>query len=219
MQSRLAEPEAGHSDPQSPAPPRSRCLLRRVPTTRAAREYRGPLENDLRLEAFSRHTLIALLNEISLQGHLLTLSFADAVESRTDPDRMKSIASQRFTGIAGVAAGRLKRALGFGSRLEDIASVFDLHPAFHPRSYIDVRIAQDDGISISLHDCPAIGDGPGRSWADELVDGRRRARSMRWSKRSIRACSARRSGRRVERFAPGALFQEKGRRAKSPRSR
>jgi hypothetical protein len=135
------------------------------------REYRGPLENDLRLEAFSRHTLIALLNEISLQGHLLTLSFADAVERRSDLDRMKTITAQRFTGIAGVAAGRLKRALGLGSSLEDIARVLDLHPAFHPRSYIDVRIARDDGISISLHDCPAIGDRPGRSWADELADG------------------------------------------------
>jgi hypothetical protein len=135
------------------------------------REYRGPLENDLRMEAFSRHTLIALLNEISLQGHLLTLSFADAVERRSDLDRMKTITAQRFTGIAGVAAGRLKRALGFGSSLEDIARVLDLHPAFHPRSYIDVRITRDDGISISLHDCPAIGDRPGRSWADELAEG------------------------------------------------
>jgi hypothetical protein len=134
-------------------------------------DYRGPLEVDLHLEEFSRATLIELLNEISLQGHLLTLSFTDSVERRTDLDGMKAIAAQRFTGIAGVAAGRLKRALGLGSSLDDVACVLDLHPAFHPRSYIDVRVAQDDGISISLHDCPAIGDRPGRSWADELADG------------------------------------------------
>jgi hypothetical protein len=134
-------------------------------------DYRGPLENDLHLEEFSRHTLIALLNEISLQGHLLTLSFADAVERRSDLDKMKAITSQRFTGIAGVAAGRLKRALGLGSSLDDAARVLDLHPAFHPRSYIDVRVVQDHGVSISLHECPAIGDLPGRSWADELADG------------------------------------------------
>jgi hypothetical protein len=134
-------------------------------------DYRGPLEVDLHLEEFSRATLIELLNEISLQGHLLTLSFTDSVERRTDLDGMKAIAAQRFTGIAGVAAGRLKRALGLGSSLDDVACVLDLHPAFHPRSYIDVRVAQDDGISISLHDCPAIGDRPGRSWADELAGG------------------------------------------------
>jgi hypothetical protein len=106
-----------------------------------------------------------------LQGHLLTLSFTDAVERRTEPAAAASISAQRFIGIAGVAAGRLKRALGLGQGLDDIARVLDLHPAFHPRSYIDVRIARDDGISISLHDCPAIGDRPGRSWADELADG------------------------------------------------
>jgi hypothetical protein len=134
-------------------------------------DYKGTLEPDLHLEEFSRNTLIALIQEICLQGHLLTLAFTDSVERRSDANAAASIASQRFIGIAGVAAGRLKRALGLGSSLDDVARVLNLHPAFHPRSYIDVRIARDNGLKISLHDCPAIGDRPGLSWADVLAEG------------------------------------------------
>jgi hypothetical protein len=153
-------------------------------------DYEGTLEADLHLEGFSRNTLIALLQEVCLQGHLLTLSFTEAVERRSDADAAAAIASQRFTGIAGVAAGRLKRALDLGSGADDVARVLELHPAFHPSSYIDVRIARGDGPSISLHDCPAIGDRPGRSWADELAGGETGALDASARCESVQADSA-----------------------------
>ena len=126
-------------------------------------DYSGALENDLPLEAFSRGALVALLNEIALQGHLLTMSYADAVERRTDTETMKEIVRKQFTGIAGVAAARIAKALG----TDNIARVLELHPALHPRAYIDVEV---DGTTITLRDCPAIGDRPGRNWADVLAD-------------------------------------------------
>ena len=126
--------------------------------------YDTPLEVDLILETFSRHTLIALLNEIALQGHLLTLSFADAVERRTDAATAAEIVRKQFTGIAGVAAARIATALG----TDNVARVLNLHPAFHPRTYITVDVW---GGALTLRDCPAIGDRPGRTWADVLADG------------------------------------------------
>ena len=143
----------------------------RIATTRAAstplpietNDYAGPLQQDLAFESFPRQTLIALLGEIALQGHLLTLSFADAVERRSDAATAADIVRKQFTGIAGVAASRIGKALG----TDDIATVLDLHPAFHPRTYIDVTVHD----AVILDDCPAIGDRPGRSWADVLDAG------------------------------------------------
>jgi hypothetical protein len=127
-------------------------------------DYAGPLEDDLALETFSRGTLIALLDEVALQGHLLTMSYADAVQRRTDEATMREIVRKQFTGVAGVAAARIAKALG----TDDIARVLSVHPAFHPRSYITVDIG---GGAITMRDCPAIGDRPGRTWADVLADG------------------------------------------------
>ena len=127
-------------------------------------DYAGPLEPDLAFESFSRGILVALLNEIALQGHLLTLSFADAVERRTDAATAAEIVRKQFTGIAGVAAARIRKALG----TDDLATVLDLHPAFHPRTYIGV---ERDGAVVVLNHCAAIGDRPGRSWADVLDAG------------------------------------------------
>jgi hypothetical protein len=135
-----------------------------TPLPAASDEYSGPLQADLDFEAFSRQTLVALLNEIALQGQLLTLSFADAVERRSDQQAAADIVRKQFTGIAGVAASRIASAL----HTDDLETVLKVHPAFHPRSYIDVVI---DGTTVTLNDCPAIGDRPGRSWADILADG------------------------------------------------
>ncbi|HLW17950.1 MAG TPA: hypothetical protein VKV69_11395 [Actinomycetota bacterium] len=132
-------------------------------------DYRGPLENDLPFESFSKPTLIWLLREIALQGHLLTLSFTDSLQGRVDGSKAREIAVQRFTGIAGVAAQRLKHALGLGSDLAGLVKVLELHPAFHPREYIDVSVSPD--LEISLHDCTGIGDRPGLSWAELLASG------------------------------------------------
>jgi hypothetical protein len=135
------------------------------PSDDGRHDYAGPLEADLAFETFSRETLLALLDEIALQGHLLTLSFADAVERRSDASTMKEIVRKQFTGVAGVAASRIARALGTA----DPATVLRVHPAFHPRAYVAVSI--DDDRTITLNECSALGDRPGRTWADVLADG------------------------------------------------
>lgn len=137
-------------------------LPRAEPTADGSTNYRGALDPNLRFETFAKSTLIDLLNEVALQGHLLTLSFTNAIEARDSLDAATEIGVKQFTGIAGVTAARLKKALD----TEDITSVLDLHPAFHPRSYIDVTVGTG---ALTLNECPALGDRPGRSWADVLT--------------------------------------------------
>jgi hypothetical protein len=157
------------AEPISEPPPAQRMALTRaasltLPSHNADVDYSGPLQADLDLESFSSSTLVAILNEVALQGHLLTLSFADAVERRSDAGTVGEIVRKQFTGIAGLAAERISRALG----VRDIPTLLELHPAFHPRTYVDVDITRDE--KIRLRDCPAIGDRPGRSWADVLLE-------------------------------------------------
>lgn len=139
------------------------------PDSDGATDYAGSLVPDIRFEEFSHHTLVALAQEICLQGHLLTLTFTDALERRFGAGAVPDIAHKRLTGIAGVAARRLKRALALGSGHEDLVRVLQLHPAFHPRAYIAIDVADD--LTVALGDCAAIGDRPGLSWADTLASG------------------------------------------------
>lgn len=141
------------------------------PDGEGATDYAGPLEADVRFEEFSHHTLVALAQEICLQGHLLTLTFTDALERRFGAGAVAEIAGKRFAGIAGIAARRLKRALELGDDSADMARILELHPAFHPRSYIDVKVSAASEVRFALRDCPAIDDRPGMSWADVLAGG------------------------------------------------
>jgi hypothetical protein len=129
-------------------------------------DYAGALVPDIRFEEFSHHTLVALAQEICLQGHLLTLTFSDALERRSGRDAVLDIARRRLAGIAGIAARRLTSALGIDDGREGLVRGLRLHPAFHPHAYIAVDVADD--LTVTLRDCPALGDRPGLSWADSL---------------------------------------------------
>jgi len=138
-------------------------------------DYTRPLDPDLRVAEFSTPVLRALIDEVTLQGHLLVLSFAAAVAERCDDPTTHQIVAKQFTGIAGVAADRLARAFHLGDSAADVATVFELHPAFHPRAYVDWNVELDgDVVHLSL------GDGPARterfeSWIRVLAAGQDRA--------------------------------------------
>ena len=138
-------------------------------------DYARPLDPDLRLSEFSTPVLRALIDEVTLQGHLLVLSFASAVAERCDEDTTRKTVAQQFTGVAGVAAERLARAFDLGDSAADVATVFALHPAFHPRTYVDWSVELHDDV-VHL----ALGDGPARterfeSWIGVLAAGHDRA--------------------------------------------
>ncbi len=138
-------------------------------------DYSGPLDPDLRVPEFSSPVLRALLDEVALQGHLLVLSFASAVAEHYDEAQARDIVARQFTGVAGVAADRLARAFGLGDSAADVATVFDLHPAFHPRAYVDWTVELDgDVVHLTLGPGPARSEGFD-SWVTVLAAGQDRA--------------------------------------------
>ena len=130
-------------------------------------DYSGPLMSDVDFGAFSHSALVRIADEVCLQMHLLNLSFGIAVRARAgaDTDLARSIGTKQLTGIAGVAAERILRAL----RLTDMTNVLRLHPLINPAGYVDAEIsdgrlhvrpspAHDDGAWISL--CSPASPGP-----------------------------------------------------------
>ena len=124
-------------------------------------DYRGPLLSDLRLEDWSASALRRIAEEICLQGHLLALSFLAATAERaTTAAGARDLARQQFTGVAGVAAGRLRTALGLGTAPEDAARVLALSPGLLPTAYTGVTVAWDDGPVVRVdRSAPAATDG------------------------------------------------------------
>jgi hypothetical protein len=175
--------------PESPAP--EQALL--IETSRAAQlptasfvgaaddgenDYRGPLDPDLQLGRFSSATLRGIVDEVCLQGHLLALSFGSAVARRLGDAEAVSALNKQFTGVAGVASERISRTFGLGDSSQDLATAFDLHPAFHPRIYVDWRVEVDgETVILELGDCPALEERGFVSWITVLAQGGDRALS------------------------------------------
>ena len=160
-----------------------------------ATAYRGPLDPNLRLEFFSSATLRAIVDEVCLQGHLLAMSFGAAVADRLGADEVTPALAKQFTGVAGVASERLARAFGLGDEAPDLATAYEIHPAFHPRSYVGWEVSLDptgSAVLLELHDCPALEESGYHSWVTGLAQGDDRALSAvaagvdpHWSVRAV----------------------------------
>jgi hypothetical protein len=139
-------------------------------------DYGGPLDPDLTTRRFARPVLRALADEVALQAHLLVLGFGLALEDRTSTEEAVDAVHKQFAGVAGIVAERLHKALGLGTAAADLATVFDLHPAFHPRAYVGWQVAVDgDAVRLSLGDGPARHEQGFSSWVTGLADGHDRA--------------------------------------------
>jgi hypothetical protein len=139
-------------------------------------DYTQPLDADLHLRDFASPALRAIVDEVSLQAHLLVLSFAMAVEDRLGVEAAVDACAKQFTGVAGVVAERLRRAFGLGTGPDDLATVFSLHPAFHPRAYVSWEVAVDgETVRLALGACPAREETGHESWITLLADGHDRA--------------------------------------------
>ena len=121
-------------------------------------DYTGPLLSDVDFGAFSHSALVRIADEVCLQMHLLNLSFVLAVSNRAgaDKDLAKSICTKQLTGIAGVAAERIRRAMNFSTDLDGLAQVLSLHPLLNPLGYVDADIASG---RLRVRPSPAHQDG------------------------------------------------------------
>ena len=132
-------------------------------------DYTGPLLSDFEFGAYSHSALVRIADEVCLQMHLLNLSFGIAVRARaTDAEQAKDICTKQLTGIAGVAATRIRKALNLPADAAGLAAVLEFHPLLNPAGYVVADIhgrpqvhrspAHDDGAWISL--CSPASTGP-----------------------------------------------------------
>ena len=101
-----------------------------------------------------------------MQAHLLARSFLLNVDQRHGEDSARELGRGQWIGAAGVGAHRLKKALEFDGSLEAIATAFELHPHFHPRTYVDlsVEVTDHESVRIEIRDCPALEEADQHSW-------------------------------------------------------
>ena len=169
--------------------------------TEGATTYAGPFVADIDFTTFSTSTLLALADEVALQGQLLSLAGLMSIAGRHGDEAAEDIGRHQLTGVAGVAATRIHAMLGLGSTLADVAVVFSHHPTFLPRSYVALEVnvgpvdgsrvpaANESGVSgagvseapggtadpevltVSIGACPALEEASGLTWAALLVSG------------------------------------------------
>ncbi|HEU0190044.1 MAG TPA: hypothetical protein VFR17_02060 [Mycobacterium sp.] len=123
-----------------------------------AADYAGALLSDIDFAGFSHSALVRIADEVCLQMHLLYLSFAIAVRARTGTDiaRAAQIGTHQLTGVAGLAAERIHRALGLPGGIPGALRVLELHPLVNPAGYVHAEAA--DG-RLEVHRSPAHDDG------------------------------------------------------------
>lgn len=145
-------------------------------------DYAGAFVDRLPTEVFSKGALLAIIDELCLQFHLLSNAFALAVADRGGTDKAAEILDHQFTGLAGIAAERLVRALGLGSSAGDVAHLLEVHPALRPRQYVDVVVrlgGEERGaagtVELDLLDSPAADEEGFTTWVTLLRDGQTRA--------------------------------------------
>ena len=127
------------------------------PADEGRADYSGPLLSDFEFGAYSHAALVRIADEVCLQMHLLNLSFGIAVRARAaDEQQAVDICTKQLTGIAGVAADRIRRALDLSADADGLATVLEYHPLLNPAGYV---VAEIDGGRLHVHPSPARADG------------------------------------------------------------
>ncbi|HTY34531.1 hypothetical protein [Mycobacterium sp.] len=120
-------------------------------------DYSGPLLSDLDFGAFSHSALVRMADEVCLQMHLLYLSFAIAVRARAADDAQAvSVGTRGLTGLAGLGAERIRRALELPGGIDGARRVLELHPLLNPAGYV---VAETADNRLTVHRSPAHDDG------------------------------------------------------------
>ena len=135
------------------------------------RDYSGAFAPEFQLEDLSHRALVAVNEEFALQSHLLARAFMLAVSQQADEATAGRLGASQWTGIAALTAGRLLSLLEIADRdIQAIAKIFQLHPAFRPRAYLDfcVEVIGPYSARLSLYDCPALEEEDAHSWFSAL---------------------------------------------------
>ena len=160
---------------------------------------------------------------------MLNLSFGIAVRARTGDniELATSVCTKQLTGIAGVAAERIRRALKLPADVDGLTEVLRLHPMLNPSGYVVAEIASgrllvkpspahDDGAWISL--CSPASTGPLQAIAtavDPRIVVRVEGTDTDWTAVFERTDTAQKVSPEVEvtKFSLGATFEFEPRRS------
>lgn len=127
------------------------------PSDEGQADYSGPLLSDFDFAAFSHSALVRMADEVCLQMHLLYLSFVIAVRARAANDEEAvGVCTRGLTGIAGVAAERIHRALKLPGGIDGALRVLELHPLLNPADYV---VAETESNRLHVRPSPAHDDG------------------------------------------------------------
>ncbi|TFH25161.1 MAG: hypothetical protein E4H03_01630 [Myxococcales bacterium] len=135
-------------------------------------DYSGPFDPGFQLEDLSHRALLIVAQEACVQTHLLTRAYMLCVAQRFGDEQAIELGRKQWVGSAALAAHRLRKELAIeGDEVDAIAKVFQLHPHFMPRTYVDFRIeiTAPQSARISIRDCPAFEEGDGYSWLAGLA--------------------------------------------------
>jgi hypothetical protein len=136
-------------------------------------DYGGDFDPGFQLEDLSHRALVTVAQEFAVQSHLLARAFALCASQRQGDAAARQLSDAQWTGIAALGAERLREPLGIvGDDIEAVAKIFQLHPCFQPRSYLDwrVEISGPESARIALGDCPALAEADICSWFAGLAD-------------------------------------------------
>ncbi|MFV0316000.1 MAG: hypothetical protein ACK5O2_03435, partial [Microthrixaceae bacterium] len=148
-------------------------------------DYSGDLVDRIATERFSRSALLAIIDEVCFQQHLLAHSFMVAVQNRQGTAAALELGEHQFIGSAGLSAHRLAAAvLAFGSDAQGsfgsasheplavAADVLALHPALHPRGLVVLAVERyGDELRLELHEGPGTSPESQLTWPAFLRDG------------------------------------------------
>ena len=136
-------------------------------------DYAGPFDPGFQLEDLSHAALVAVVQEFAVQAHLLVRAYLLAIGQRFGDEVAAEMGRRQWIGHAALAARRLRKAMGLEpSGIEAVAKVIQLHPHFHPRTYVELRVEVIDAETarVSLGECPALEEGDSFSWFSGLPD-------------------------------------------------
>ncbi|MEE8474736.1 MAG: hypothetical protein V3T01_05255, partial [Myxococcota bacterium] len=130
-------------------------------------DYSGPFDPGFQLEDLSHRALVVVSQEFALQSHVLARAFMLCAAQRKGDEAAAELGAAQWTGIAALTSERLKALMQIqGDDIEAVAKIFQIHPCFFPRSYIDFRVERTgpQRARIAIRECPALEEGDAYSW-------------------------------------------------------
>lgn len=134
-------------------------------------DYTHEFDPGGQLADFSHRALVALNQEFSVQTLLLMHSYMLSQANHYGEEKAQELGRRMWIGHAALAVVRLQKYLGVvGEDIETLAKIFQLHPNFQPRSYVDFRVevTGERSARIEINDCPALQEDTSLTWFAQL---------------------------------------------------